>query len=171
MTEFDTLWSRRHDALYHAKLGHLYHRKRERFFDLCDKLTKSATVVFGASLLAAEFRALTPLIGLLVSAMGLLALVFGYTDKKQRHKELAESHIDLVGKIESLGLTHFTEQDTNSWQLELAKLNAKEPPALGTLVVVCQNELALAEGQPKSIVPIPFWKRFFANWHDFQQAT
>jgi hypothetical protein len=167
----DNNWSRRHEVLYMAKLGFLYHRKRERFFDVCDKVTKSLTVVFGASLLAAEFRTITPLIGLSVSAISLLALVFGYTDKKQRHKELADAHMELQSKIEATGRTNFTEQDTNAWHSELAKLNIKEPPTLGTLVVICQNEIAIAEGKRGSVVPISSFKMLFANWHDFKEAT
>lgn len=167
----DAIWKRRHDALYLAKLGHLYHRKRERFFDQCDKLTKSATVVFGASLLAAELRSFTPWIGMLVSTLGLLALVYGYTDKKQKHKELADSCMSLVGNIELKGISNYSEQDTNAWLEDIAKLNSKEPPALGTLVVICQNELALADGKKGAVVHIARFKRIFANWYDFQQAT
>ena len=69
---------RRHELIYCCKLGLLYHRKRERFYDLCDKSTKSLTVVLGASLLADHVRKAAPLVGMTVSAIGLLALVYGY---------------------------------------------------------------------------------------------
>lgn len=81
---------RHHKAVYMAKLGFLYHRKRERFFDLLDKLTKSLTVLLGASLLAEHVKQYVPIVGVTVSAIGLLSLIFGYSDRKQKHKELAE---------------------------------------------------------------------------------
>lgn len=161
---------RRHGAVYGAKLGLLYHRKRERFFDLCDKLSKSFTVVLGASLLAEHVRAITPAIGALVSAVGLLALVFGYSDKKQRHKELAEEYALLQARIEACGTT-CTMAEANQWHSDLHRLNAKEPPTLGTLVVICQNEIAIAEGKPDSVVPVGRYKQLFANWRDFPVAT
>lgn len=170
MSSTDVIENRRHAATYLAKLGHLYHRKRERFFDLCDKTTKSLTVLLGASLLASYVKDAAPVIGTAVSAIGLLALVFGYTDRKQRHKELAEAYAELLAKMEAAG-ENCTMADLNQWHSELQKLNAKEPPTLGTLVVLCQNEIAIAEGKPDSVVPVNFYKQLFANWRDFHVAT
>ncbi len=161
---------RLHEVKYNAKLGFLYHRKRERFFDLTDKITKALTVLLGASLLAAFVKEFVPIVGAFVSAIGLLALVFGYTDKKQKHKELADAHADLQSKIETAG-DEYNAKMLSEWRSELQKLNAKEPPSLGTLVVLCQNEIAIAEGHPSSVVPISPYKQFFANWRDFHTAT
>jgi hypothetical protein len=161
---------RLHEVKYLAKLGFLYHRKRERFFDLADKITKSLTVLLGASLLAAFIKEYVPIVGAVVSSIGLLALVFGYTDKKQKHKELADAHADLQSKIETAG-EECNAKMLSEWRSELQKLNAKEPPSLGTLVVVCQNEIAIAEGNPSSVVRVSAYKQFFANWRDFHTAT
>lgn len=166
----DAEHARHHTAVYLCKLGNLYHRKRERFFDLCDKCTKSATVVLGASLLAVHVKDHAPLVGAAVSALGLLALVFGYSDRKQRHKELAESFSTLQATIESTG-QRYTPEQLDQWHAEVQRINAKEPPALGTLVVLCQNEIAVAEGKPDSVVPVRPYKELFANWRDFHTAT
>lgn len=170
MTEPDANASRRHALVYNTKLGLLYHRKRERFFDLCDKTTKSLTVVLGASLLASYLKDAAPLVGASVSALGLLALVFGYTDRKQRHKELAESFALLQARVEAAGELAQDAQ-LNQWHSELHQLNAKEPPALGTLVVLCQNEIAIAEGHRDHVVPVNPYKQLFAHWRDFHVAT
>lgn len=162
--------ARRHDAKYLAKLGFLYHRKRERFFDLCDKVTKSATVLLGAALFAQYFRDIAPWVGAAVSAVGLLALVFGYADRKQRHKEIADGYATMLGKIEGCGASH-SLSEADQWHLELRQMDAKEPPTLGTLVVICQNEIAIAEGKPESVVSISAYKKLFANWRDFHTAT
>jgi hypothetical protein len=161
---------RRHELVYASKLGFLYHRKRERFFDLCDKVTKSLTVLLGASLLASYVKDAAPVVGAIVSAIGLLSLVFGYTDRKQRHKELAEAYAELLAKVEAAG-DAVPVETLNPWHAELHKLNAKEPPTLGTLVVLCQNEIAIAEGHPASVVRVSAYKQLFANWRDFPVAT
>ena len=170
MNSADDYSDRRHEVVYCSKLGFLYHRKRERFFDLCDKATKSLTVLLGASLLASYVRDAAPVVGATVSAIGLLALVFGYTDRKQRHKELAEAFAGLLAKVEIAGVA-CTLADVNQWLGELHQLNAKEPPTLGTLVVLCQNEIAIAEGKRESVVPVSAYKQLFANWRDFHVAT
>lgn len=163
-------WARRHEAVYACKLGGLYHRKRERFFDLLDKSTKAITVVLGGSLVTPYAREHAPIVGAAVSAIGLLDLVYGYTDRKQRHKELADSFAHLLASIEAAGET-FAVADTYRWLADVHELDAKEPPALGTLVVLCQNEIAIAEGKPESVVPVSKYKQFFANWRDFPTAT
>jgi hypothetical protein len=162
--------NRPHEPTYLAKLGFLYHRKRERFFDLCDKITKSFTIILGASLLAAYVKEYAPAVGAAVSAVGLLALVFGYSDRKQKHKELAENYADLLAKMELFG-EDFKDKELNQWLSELQKLNAKEPPTLGTLAVICQNEIAISEGDNESVVKVNGYKQFFANWWDFHVPT
>ncbi|MCF8169426.1 MAG: hypothetical protein K9K38_01220 [Rhodoferax sp.] len=126
--------------------------------------------MLGASLLASFVKDTAPLVGAGVSALGLLALVFGYTDRKQRHKELAESFALLQARVEAVGEVAQPEQ-LNLWHSELHQLNTKEPPALSTLVVLCQNEIAIAEGHPGSVVPVSGYKQLFTNWRDFQAAT
>jgi hypothetical protein len=49
--ELDHAWTKRHDALYKAELSALYHQKRERFFELLDKLGKAAAVFGGSAAL------------------------------------------------------------------------------------------------------------------------
>lgn len=170
MTHEENLQHRHHQIVYCCKLGLLYHRKRERFFDLCDKSTKSLTVVLGASLLADYVRRIAPFIGIAVSAVGLLALVYGYSDRKQRHKELAEAFSELRSQVEISG-AKFASSDLDKWHSEMHRINSKEPPSLGTLVVLCQNEIAVEEGKPESVVTISKYKQFFANWRDFHVAT
>ena len=161
---------RHHELIYCTKLGLLYHRKRERFFDLLDKETKAITVVLGATLLGDFARNAVTAVGGIVSALALLALVFSYSDRKQRHKELAMAYADLRSKIENVG-TAYTEDQLNSWHGEYHKLNGMEPPALGTLVVLCQNEIAVEEGQLDKVVKVHWYKQLFANWRDFPLAT
>ena len=165
------LWEKRHEALYETRLSQLYHKKRERFFDLLDKVTKCVTILLGASLLGAYVKDFIPEIGVAVTSIGLLSLIFSYTDKKQKHKELAEAFAAIQVKIEARGVFDFTDIDVAEWSAEVQRINAKEPPTLGTLVVICQNELAVAEAKPESIVHVGFMSRLLANFRDdFRQA-
>lgn len=141
-----------------------YHRKRQRFFDLLDKLTKAATVLLGASLLGEAVKANLPLVASAISGLGLLALVFGYGDRKQAHKELAEAAALLVAKIEETATADISDEAVAKWEAEHSRLNAKEPPALKTLVIICEWEQACATGNPKHIRR-PCWVfRLFADF-------
>ena len=93
--------------------------------------------------------------------------MFGYGDRKQAHKELSEAFALLVGTIRKAGDTQFTEQQLCAWQADLQQLNAKEPPALHTLVTLCQNEVANAMNEKSSIVHVNFCKRVLADWFSF----
>lgn len=157
-------WEQRCNVLYFAQVTYRYHRKRQRFFDLMDKGTKALTVLLGASLLGDTLKAHVPLVASAISGLGLLALVFGYGERKQAHKELAEVAMQLVAKIEELPISQLTNAVASQWAAELARSNAKEPPALKTLVVLCEHEQSSANGHPDN-VPLPPWhKRLLADW-------
>lgn len=157
-------WNRRCEVLYKANVTYRYHRKRQRFFDLLDKGTKAATVLLGASLLGESLKQHLPLVAAAISGLGLLALVFGYGDRKQAHKELSESAMQFVAKIEEAGTAKLTDELASQWEAELARLNAKEPPTLKTLVTLCEHEQSTANGHPGH-VPLPCWrKRVFADF-------
>lgn len=164
---FEGRWHRRCVLLFTAAVSYTYHRKRQRFFDLLDKLTKALTVLAGASLLGALVKDHLPAIGAAISALGLLSLVFGYGDRKQAHKEMAESFMLLRAQVEAAGQRGFTEQQLSGWEADLQRLNAKEPPTLYALVTLCQNEQAVASGHPEDVHPLPWHQRMLASWVSF----
>ncbi len=160
----DELWKRRSDLLHVAYVTYRYHRKRQRFFDLVDKGTKSVTVLLGATLMGDLLKTHAPVAASTISGLGLLALVFGYGDRKQAHKELAEQSIALAGRIEETAAGGITDTAVAAWSAEQARINAKEPPALKTLVVICEHEQAASTGHPEH-VPLPGWhRRFLADF-------
>lgn len=163
----DVLWQRRHALLFNIAVSNNYHRKRQRFFDLLDKGTKAATVLIGASLLGETVKRNLPLAAGAVSGLGLLSLVFGYGDRKQAHKELAESFMQLQAQIDLVGPAVFTEANLCAWEAELTKITSKEPPNLRALVTICQNEQAVASGHPEFVHPLAWHKRILANWVSF----
>lgn len=167
---FNARWSRRHVLLFTLAVSYSYHRRRQRFFDLLDKLTKALTVLAGAAVQSAIVKNSLPLLGVAISALGLLSLVFGYGDRKQAHNELAETFMLLRAQVESVAQGAFTEVQLCGWESELQRLNAKEPPSLRALVTLCQNEQAVAYGHPDEVRPLPLHQRLLASWFSFDGA-
>lgn len=174
MDNEDYLWSKRHDVLYRVELSVLYHQKRERFFEACDKLAKALAVIGGSAALS---RVASPdavqVVAAIITVSSTLSLVFGFSDRSKRHSELVRNFRQLESDIAGKGERDFTETDLTAWAARERTLETAEPPALGVLVQLCQNELAIAQCQPKAVVPVPFFKRMFAHLFDFStsQAT
>lgn len=160
---FHDLWHRRHGLTFKLAVSYRYHRKRQRFFDLVDKATKAATVLAGASLLGETVKNNLPLAAAVISSLGLVSLVFGYGDRKQAHKEMAESFMHLQAKVDEAGLTDFTAAQLAQWEAECSRLDAREPPDLQALVTICQNEQATATGNAAHVYPLPLHQRLLAS--------
>lgn len=154
----DDDWKRRCDLLHVAYVTYRYHRRRQRFFDLLDKGTKSATVLLGATLMGDLLKTHVPLVASAIAGLGLLALVFAYGDRKQAHKELAEQSMALAGRVEEVAAGGITDVQLAAWTAEQARINAKEPPALKALVIICEHEESASKGHPAH-VPLPSWHR------------
>lgn len=163
----DYLWVRRHQALHLSQVSYRYHRKRQRFFDLLAKGTQALTVLLGASLLGESVKAHLPLVASAISGLGLLALVFGYSDRKQDHKEFAKAFATVQASIEGAGERDFTEAMIDAWDAELSMLNSREPPTLYALTTLCEYELCLATGNPDHIKRPPWHRRVLADWISF----
>lgn len=157
----DAVWAQRCGVLHKAWVQVRYHRRRQRFFDLADKVTKSLTVLLGASLLGQSLKDWLPLMASAISGLGLLALVFGYGDRKQLHKELAEQAATLVGAIEQVPAGELTPGRSAAWGADYARLCAKAPPPLKTLSILCEREQATADGNPDHVA-LPSWYRRIA---------
>jgi hypothetical protein len=168
--EFNHHWERRHTLLFTARVSVIYHRRRERFFDLLDKWTKASTVLAGSALLAAAIKDYLPQLSLLIAGLGLLSLVFGYGDRKQAHKEMANAFILLIADINKVGETEFTPEQLSGWSGSLEQLSAKEPPQLYALVTLCENEAKIALDRSASVIDVPWHQRSLANWISFGHA-
>lgn len=152
----DFLWVSRCGLLYKAWVQLRYHRKRQRFFDLLDKGTKAGTLLLGASLFGAYLSPAVPWIGVGVSALGLLALVFGYGDRKQLHKEMAERASAIIRAIEKVPAGQLTPSHNADWAADHADLMGKCPPPLKALTMICEHEQSTADGHA-SHVRLPNW--------------
>lgn len=168
--ELDHAWNKRVDALYRAELSALYHQKRERFFELLDKLGKAVAVFGGsAALWKISDPGLVSQIAALITASSALSLVFSFSERSKRHAELARSFREIASDI--MGTSDFAIRDSKAseWMGKVCALEAKEPPALSALVVLCQNELAVARQAP--VYPQSFFVRHLAHFFDMPRAA
>ncbi len=145
----DAVWAQRCGLLYKAWVQVRYHRRRQRFFDLLDKGTKALTIAIGASLFGKYLA--SDIVATAVSALGLMALVFGYGDRKQLHKELAEQAATLAANIEAVPVGRLNSDTTAGWAAEYARFCAKAPPPLRTLTLLCEHEQSILDGHPDHV--------------------
>jgi hypothetical protein len=160
----DAMWEQRCGLLFKAWVQVRYHRRRQRFFDLADKATKSATVVLGASLMGQYFRDLLPWLATAITSLGLLALVFSYGDRKQQHKELAEQAAALVAAVELVPAGALAPDGVAAWGADYARLCAKSPPPLKTLSLLCEAEQSAADGHPLHVSRPALLRRWTADF-------
>lgn len=142
----DYLWEQRAALRHRAWCEFRYHRKRERFFDLFDKGTKSITVLLGAALFGPKVQQYAAWVGTAVAAMGLMPLIFNYSDRKRLHQELATDAAGLAQAIEGTPTDKLTAERLADWGAGLAALDGKAPPPLKGLMQLCAQEQGLADG-------------------------
>lgn len=172
MTEPTYLWDKRHAVLYRTELSTLYHQKRERFFSMCDKLGSAVGVIGGSAALASLSNpALLAWIALAITVVSSAALVIGFSDRARRHADLAKDFRQLEASIVARGERDFTEQDVSAWDSSTRMLESSEPPALCALVVLCQNELAHAQGHSGHVVHMNWLQRSLAHFVDFNVSA
>lgn len=170
--ELDHAWNKRCDALYRAELSALYHQKRERFFELADKLGKAASIFCGSTALwKISDENIVAAMAVVVTMTSALSLVFSFSERSKKHAELAQGFRAVIGEILAKSEFSVTNADASIWMSKICALEAKEPPALSALTVMCQNELAIARGANNKIVPQSLRIRLLAHFLDMPQTA
>ena len=165
------LWAERHNVLTKLEFSALYHLKRERFFELFDKISKAISVIGGSAALWKSTQQqgdIIQIIAVTITVTSALSLVLSFSDRARRHAEFARSYRKLLAEIHKKGKRGFTEYDVNQWMAQACEIEAGEPLALSTLVVICQNEITISNGQAIAVF-IPWWKRWLAHFIDMPQ--
>ncbi len=160
-------WKRRSDLMYQTELSSLYHRKRERFFDLCDRFAKAVAIIGGSAAISrvADGPVLM-VIAALIAATSAFSLVFSFSERARKHSELAREFCELGAKIAREGETDFSEKHLAEWDAAIRMLEAAEPATLGALVLLCQNQLA-GSRMGATTYPLVWFKRFTADFIDW----
>ncbi len=157
----------RWDLQWKIQLSVMYHLKRERFLDGCDKWSKFVSVIGGATAFAfiKEFH----VIAALITVVSALSLVFGFSTKARKHADLARSFKNLEAE---LSLLSYTCEDKLLLDIKAKYLliESEEPASLGALVTDCHNHLCAAYGRLDEITSLEWKQGLFKNWKDFDQS-
>ncbi|MBI1397089.1 MAG: hypothetical protein GC151_14020 [Betaproteobacteria bacterium] len=164
--ETDDDWNVRHSIVYRAQLSNLYHRRRERFFSVLDRITKAIAVIGGSATMVqvtgacGSFASVTA--GAVVSVTSLIGLVIGFSDLARKHSDLASQFKEVEARTVALGSGK--RDELTRLQAELLEIERTEPPTLRTLIRIIQNEMAFAADQPDRATHINWFRRMFAHF-------
>jgi hypothetical protein len=165
----DYLWGQRWELVHRVWLSSLYHSKRERFFDILDKLSKAFAAIGGA---AAVSQLLTEAnvklwIAAAISVVSTLSLVFGFAQKARKHAELSRDYKKLWADIEEAG-PFPGEPFLSKVKARILSLESGEPASLYALVKRCENQIAMASGHPENVEPLGPLEWLFMHLWDFE---
>ena len=162
------LLDERYSIINGAQVSALYHQKRERFFDLMDKNITAIAIISSSSAIASISHPwVMAFFSLVIAITSTFSLVFGFSDKAKKHADLAKRYKLLLADIYIQHIDELTQPLINSWQEAFYRIEAEEPPSLGALVIICQNELAAASGHDDYIVPLTKSQKILAHFFDF----
>lgn len=167
-TQLDHLWKERETILFRTVLNSRYHRRRERFFDGLERGTQAVALIGGTSAFAAVSTDWMVMVsGALVAVSGAVALVFGFAEKARRHAALAESFKRLEADVLGSSDYDLDEAQIMAWRGKRAEIESGEPPALRPLILMCENDMDVARGEPNKVVNLPPWLRVAGYFFDF----
>lgn len=164
----DYHWSRRHRMLQRVEISTLYHRKRERFFDRWEKLTNVTALIAGSTAFgqALSCPVIVRIFGAITAAAAIVALVYGFAEKARRHASFAAEFKTLEGEIRAAGEYPSIKQ-LDAWEARIARIESGEGAPMRALAVICQNEIAIAQGNMRYVTSLPIGIRLFAQYIDF----
>lgn len=164
----DHRWGRRHRMLQRVEISTLYHRRRERFFDKWDKLTNVTALIAGSTAFGQALSSpeIVQVAGAITALAAIVALVYGFAEKARRHASFAAEFKTLEGDIRASGEEPSTKQ-LDDWEARIARIESGEGAPMRALVVICQNEIATAQGNMKYVTPLPGHVRLLAQYFDF----
>jgi hypothetical protein len=169
-TDDDYLWEKRDKLIFKLELSALYHLKRERFFDILDKMFKAISLIGGS---AAIFKIseieTVKYIAASITITSSLSLVLSFSDRSKKHAEFAKNYRKLNSTVLRVGERDFDENHIKEWEADACDIESSEPLALSTLTVICQNELAISRGDTKSVCKVPWYKIPFIHIFDMPQ--
>lgn len=152
-----------------------YHARRQAFYDRWRRVTAGIGVIFGSvaatDLLHEGGHAVAVAAAFVVAVTSALDLVVGTADMAWTHRELRRRFLALECAIQRAP-EEPTEADVHAWQDERLAIEADEPPIYVALDLLCENEMARADGRPDR-VKLPRWATVTAHWLHWEniQAT
>ena len=165
----DDVWSDRYELLYRCRFSRIYHQKRERFFEFCERLLTGLALIasmvniwliFGSNDSA---RCISLIIIILLFILGIHC-----TNKAHIHAGFVNAFRGIEVDIDAAVI--LTGEKVDGFLAKILRVEMREPRRLGALVRLCQNEIAVARGKKQDIRPVPFYKKLFAHFYDWELA-
>ncbi|MBN6079910.1 hypothetical protein HYE58_08415 [Aggregatibacter actinomycetemcomitans] len=144
--ENESLLDREHALNFNLGRSIRYHKARQHFFDLLDKFTNVISIVFGSGSVFALSQQNTNLamwLGLTLTVLSALALVFGFATKARDHFDFSKQYAVLERQLIKEPLTKGL---LDSVADEIRAIESNEPKVLKALNDLCWNEEAAAQG-------------------------
>ena len=165
----EDVWKDAYALVYRCWLSRIYHLKRERFFKFCGGLFIGLGLMTIAASMEQAFATNDLASWLwLVIIIVVLAIPTDYGKKARSHAGLAREFIEIKARI--IAADVLSRDQVNSFRTEILRVEMGEPKTLGALVRICQNEIAAALGNWQDIRPVPFFKKLFAHFYDWELA-
>jgi hypothetical protein len=181
----DHCWARRYQTLHRIQLAVRYHGKRERFFDGSDRFLTAFTALAATSAIsvlaqrafqqAATAGSASPTwleltLGAMTALFAMVAMVYAPGIKARMHGQLGSDFRKLWADCIAAGEDWKAEQ-CDSFAARVLQIEVGEPPTLAALVTQCENEIAVAEGQPDRIRVLGRWRSFWKHWWNFDTTA
>jgi hypothetical protein len=173
--ELDRLWTRRYVALHRTQLAVRYHQRREGFFDSLDRFTTAITALSATAAAAVIYQksgsvpgspgSLELVLTGLAAVMAAVAVSYSPGARARLHGQLASDFRKLWAEMVGAGEEWSAEQ-CDKFEAKLLLAESSEPPAMAALVTQCENEIALAEGQPRRIRVLG-WRGWLMHFWNF----
>jgi len=173
--EYKHNWRRRYGILNQIQLSVLYHRKRERFFDSLERLMQAvvtASATGGLALLLASQSDKTFELWFMATtaAVSMIQLAYAPGAHAKQHAQLATEYHNLWAEGIAVGEV-WSNEECNALQSRSLKIGAAEPPQLGAVVVLCENEIAMAAGQASKVRELPLYMRLLKHLWNFDVTS
>jgi len=171
-SEYTHNWVRRHECIYKLQLSVLYHRKRERYFDMLERLLQTLVTASAsggvALLLAAQTdRSFALYFVAAAAVVSMFQLAYAPAARARQHAQLATDYQSLWSESIVLGEV-WSAQTCDTVQSKWLRIGTSSPPQLGALVVDCENEIAIAYGSRENVRVIPVYMhalKHIWNWN------
>lgn len=148
-----------------------YHQRGTRFFDTVDSWTKAISVLAGTAAVTILWQSvlnetLLLWVAAVITLLNTFSLVFGFSAKARLHADLVRRYLELESAV--VGTVNPTTEFLASIDGKIRLIEAEEPPTLGALVTIAQNEIARQDGDESSIVPVGRFRWLLAHFIDFE---
>lgn len=158
----NTLWSDRWNLFCNASINLRYYRKREWFFDKCEK-TCNLIALMGGSAVIGNLTKHSLLVGILIALAGAAPLVFDLSGQRALFRNLISKMMEVLCDIECHNnLDNITADWIEQTKRKMNSIEASEPPSLRTLVIICEAEFFDLIKHEHAIKPVGRWRRFTA---------